>query len=394
MSLSKILFILLPLAAACGGTDPETPGPEPTGETPPGPPPEITWAALPTDNAPSPRHSHTAIWTGTSMIVWGGDVGGAPSTTNTGGLFDPASKTWKSTSASGAPAARFGHTAVWTGSKMLIWGGYGAMNLEPAGGIYDPATDTWSPMSTAGQPSPRFAHTAVWTGSKMVIWGGSDGKNVSGNGAMYDPATDTWTATNMAGAPKARRYHGAAWSGSLMLVWSGYDVFDWLNDGAYFDPAGGPSGVWIRATNPTGAPVHRERATVSWTGQTFLGWGGWTGGPHTNTGGLLDPDANAWTAMNEGAPAARADHVGVWAGDHLVVFGGCLENICATATVAADGGRYVPWKDGGKWYPLAAQPALAGRYGATGVYTGNSVIVWGGRLDPATRTNTGAEAPL
>ena len=31
--------------------------------------------------------------------------------------------TWTATSTTNAPTARFGHTAVWTGSEMIVWGG-------------------------------------------------------------------------------------------------------------------------------------------------------------------------------------------------------------------------------------------------------------------------------
>lgn len=393
MSRRQILLLVAPLAlAACGDGDPKPT--EPTGTAPPTPPTEIQWDALSTDNAPAPRNAHTAVWTGKTMIVWGGEVDAVPAQTNTGAIYDPAAKTWKPTSTTGAPLARKGHTAVWTGSKMLVWGGYGVADLEPMGGVYDPATDTWSPMSTTNQASPRFAHTATWIGSKMVVWGGANGPSVKGDGAMYDPTTDTWTAINGAGAPTPRRYHGAAASDKLLVVWSGYNVFDWLNDGAFFDPTGGPTGVWIRSTNSSGAPERRERATFAWTGKSFITWGGWTGGPHTNTGGLLDADTNTWTPTNMMAPAARADHVGIWAGNHLLVWGGCTENLCTASNIVGEGGQYSPEINGGTWYPVAAQPALAARYGATGVYTGNSVIIWGGFTAPQTRTNTGAEAPL
>jgi len=307
-----------------------------------GPPPEIVWSALPTDNAPSPR---------------------------------------------------FSHTAVWTGSKMLVWGGFGAMNLEPAGGVYDPASDTWTPMSTQGQPSVRLAHTAVWTGSKMVVWGGANGPNVLGNGGIYDPAKDTWTEINAAGGPPPRRYHGVAWSGTTMMVWGGADAFDWLNNGAILDPAAGPTGVWVLSTNLVGAPIERELPTAAWTGKSFLVWGGWTGGAHTNTGGLFDPKSNAWTGTSAaGVPSARADHVGLWAGTHLFVWGGCAENMCSATNTLADGGQFVPSAEGGTWYPIKMQADLGARYGATGLYTGDGVIVWGGRFDPLTSTNTGAEA--
>jgi len=34
--------------------------------------------------------------------------------------------------------------------------------------------DTWTATSTANAPSARFYHTAVWTGSEMIVWGGYD----------------------------------------------------------------------------------------------------------------------------------------------------------------------------------------------------------------------------
>jgi hypothetical protein len=40
-----------------------------------------------------------------------------------------------------------GYTAVWTGKTMIVWGGQYAQNL---GGIYDPSTDEWTVIS----PSP------------------------------------------------------------------------------------------------------------------------------------------------------------------------------------------------------------------------------------------------
>ncbi len=48
-----------------------------------------------------------------------------------------------------------------------------------AGGLYDPATDSWQATADAGDVAPRGGHTAVWTGSEMIVWGGID---VSGAG--------------------------------------------------------------------------------------------------------------------------------------------------------------------------------------------------------------------
>ena len=70
----------------------------------------------------------------------------------------------------GAPSPRLWHTAVWTGSRMIVWGG-DASPYTNTGGRYDPLTDSWTPVSTAG-PSARALHTATWTGTRMVVWGG------------------------------------------------------------------------------------------------------------------------------------------------------------------------------------------------------------------------------
>src|SRR5207247_6100434 len=37
------------------------------------------------------------------------------------------------------------------------------------------STDSWTATSTTNAPAGRFAHTAVWTGSEMIVWGGYNG---------------------------------------------------------------------------------------------------------------------------------------------------------------------------------------------------------------------------
>ena len=76
-----------------------------------------------------------------------------------------------------APCTRGAHSAVWTGSEMIVWGGGdpgGSNELLTTGGRYNPGTDSWIPMSDEA-PSARSNHTAVWTGSEMIVWGGQFG---------------------------------------------------------------------------------------------------------------------------------------------------------------------------------------------------------------------------
>ena len=62
---------------------------------------EDTWTSTTTTNAPAARTHHAAIWTGTEMIMWGGDQSGTYF--NTGGRYDPNMDFWTATTATNAP---------------------------------------------------------------------------------------------------------------------------------------------------------------------------------------------------------------------------------------------------------------------------------------------------
>jgi hypothetical protein len=124
---------------------------------------------------------------------------------------------------------------------MIVWGGYDNAGPTQTGGRYNPITDTWIPTSTAAaNPSARYYHTAVWSGSAMIVWGGQDVKGAAlASGALYAPATDSWTPTPAgAGSPSARTAHAAIWTGTDMIIWGGRNGSAYFNDGASFTPAG------------------------------------------------------------------------------------------------------------------------------------------------------------
>ena len=81
--------------------------------------------------------------------------------------------TWTPTSVTNAPNGRDSHTAVWTGTEMIVWGGHVADNNDfNTGGRYNPSTDSWTPTSTVNAPEARVGQTAIWTGTEMIVWGG------------------------------------------------------------------------------------------------------------------------------------------------------------------------------------------------------------------------------
>jgi hypothetical protein len=298
-----------------------------------------TWQAIPSNlpGTPAGRLGHATVWTGSRMIVWGGvAVGGV---TATGGVFDPAapaSSAWKATATAGAPEARRNPVAAWTGSEMIVWGG-SSENGQPyfgTGGRYDPASDTWAAVSEVGAPTPRLYPAAVWTGSRLLVWGGIDANGVLGDGASYDPDTDTWEPLG-AGGPSARWKASAVWTGSEMIVWGGSGFFIGpFDDGAAYDPA---AKSWS-ALSSAGAPPPHEAASTVWTGTRMILWGGNRDfSARTQTGGLYDPVADAWslTALL-GAPSAREDPAAVWTGSELLVWGGI------GSAFLEDGARYAP----------------------------------------------------
>src|SRR6266567_3206094 len=111
--------------------------------------------------------------------------------------------------------------------------GYTLPKIADAG---DPpcTDDTWTATTTSNVPSARDAHTAVWTGSEMIVWGGFEPFSSFNTGGRYNPSTDSWTATSLTNAPTARYAHTAVWTGSEMIVWGGQDTFSSFNTGGRY----------------------------------------------------------------------------------------------------------------------------------------------------------------
>src|SRR5439155_1678769 len=85
----------------------------------------------------------------------------------------------------------------------------------PSGGCMD----AWGATSTVNAPTARDSHTAVWTGSEMIVWGGRSSGGYLNTGERYNPSTDSWIATSRTNAPTGREFHTAVWTGTEMVVW-------------------------------------------------------------------------------------------------------------------------------------------------------------------------------
>ena len=252
------------------------------------------------------------------MVIWGGSDG---QLLDSGGRYDPTADTWTATSTVGAPEPRRNYTAVSTGARMLVWGGdvydsdTGATTYFGSGGEYDPATDSWTATSTVDAPEPRSGHSAVWTGSRVVVWGGRGETGDVNSGAQYDPLSDAWQATSTGWpVPPARAGHGAVWTGVEMIVWGGGN-----NTGGRYDPL---TDGWVR-TSTVNTPSSPGRSAV-WVGSRMVVWGGRESGVgYLNTGGRYDPATDSWEPTStQRAPSGRGSFTTVSTGDYMMIWGG------------------------------------------------------------------------
>ncbi len=158
-------------------------------------------------NAPTARYGSAVVWSGTEMILWSGITLASPSFSYPidGRRYNPVTDIWTQL-ASPPPPARISHSAVWTGSEMIIWGGAATSTFFNDGAVFNPPLNTWRQTASTGAPSVRRDHSTVWTGTEMIIFGGSaSGPTYLNDLGRYNPATNAWNPAVPTGTPPTVR---------------------------------------------------------------------------------------------------------------------------------------------------------------------------------------------
>jgi hypothetical protein len=307
------------------------------------------WRPISAIGAPAPRFQHLAVWTGTEMVIWGG----IPSSTvdvpvMDAARYNPTTDTWTPMSLEGAPVPLVRPDAVWTGSEFIVWGapyarpGTRRGPLTYVGTRYNLATDRWQPLPSA--PPGTFWSMLVWTGSELIAWGSpkvdASVDQLPGAGARWSPATNQWTPVSTVGAPIAR-IGQAVWTGERMLVWDGQAPRLPQQDGGSYDPV---TDRW-EVLPAVGAPANRAEGVVIWTGRELLWWSGWRPLPGSDfeqlaDGGAYDPQRGTWRALPPAPLEARRGHRAVWTGSEMIVWGGWARR--NNDPFLSDGARYLP----------------------------------------------------
>lgn len=254
----------------------------------------------------------------------------------------------------------------------------------------DAGVGSWAPMAD-GPLGPRSDAASVWTGDEVFIWGGWLTDPDGPAGAMFDPARNQWSP--IAAAPDG-------WVGTGVAVWTGRDVLvlgsERYDDEAHqtvpsmqllaYDP---DTDSWRTYDAPPLAP--RTAASVTWTGDELIVWGGrnirWdrTGEGPTPVemfadGAAFDPDSGSWRVLADSPLAPRGDHGAVWNGRRLIVFGGGatdqFESEFSWFDLRHDAAVYDPATD--SWSTIASPDRIGPLVGAH--WTGERIVYWTGHL--------------
>jgi hypothetical protein len=274
-----------------------------------------------------PRHDESYVWTGNELIIWSGvaNTAGRQGALSDGAAYNPSTRAWHLLPPSPL-TGRANASAVWTGTEVIVWGGEAVGNfgipkgdLNAQGASYTPSTNTWR-LLPAAPIKARNDPALIWTGRQMIVFGGqnADGSWVA-NGAVYDPASDSWNAL-----PAFPEPHPAAlilsltpvgatavWTGDELLAWVSYDMrfrgstASEATLGAALRPG---SATWDPLSSPSPVPssdgVSTVWTTAVWTGSEALLFGTVycaetcrTSFPSTGTVYAYHPDSSTWTKM-------------------------------------------------------------------------------------------------
>ena len=202
------------------------------------------WTALPVGPLRA-RMEHSAVWSGSSMMVWGGyaNTGSESVHVNDGASYDPVVATWTMLASNSAPRPRLRHQALWVdsgaSSGMMVLGGSGVSTFFGDGGLY--SGTSWTPVSDFFGVDARAFATAVFIPPWVLSWGG---QNYSGqfddDGVVYDTRQTPWTVARLPTAPSARAHHTAVAVDGRMVIWGGRDSTGYLGTGAWLNPAALP----------------------------------------------------------------------------------------------------------------------------------------------------------
>lgn len=180
--------------------------------------------------------------------------------------------------------------------------------------LYDPATDAWT---TGQMPEPRSGlSVTVWTGSRVLVWGGLPTTDGTGetplDGLLLDPMTSSWSRTSKAPSARIGEVSAASAGGLVGIAGDAVGNFD-TAPLLLYRPS---DDTWSEAVPPIALPW---TPFVAARGDRFV-----VIGLNHSASAEFDPATQRWTTALPTAPnnPGRHVHLAVSDGDRLMYLPG------------------------------------------------------------------------
>lgn len=311
-----------------------------------------------------------------SVFFWGGQDG-AGLALDTGAIYEPVKDTWKYLPKdTGAPSARMMASAVYTGTSIIVFGGTDALgNPLRDGAVYDLVGNQWTALPANNAVTRRSAPFGLWDGTRASFFGGLGAMNVPLSRAdRFD--LSNWSISTTSGDPGALVDPGVTFDGATMYVFGGMLNTNRQDRVYSYTPS---SDTWVKLANSGLTP--RTGAFTAWDGTRLVAWGGRDDIGLRNDGSQLL--GNKWTALSSfGAPSTRcvAFRRSGWSfqvGPGVVAFIGGQIALTPSATLTTTGASYNVVSS--TWTSIPAWPSGAAHEFGMGAWTGQEFVLWGGR---------------
>ncbi|KAJ1972216.1 hypothetical protein H4R34_005480, partial [Dimargaris verticillata] len=226
-------------------------------------------------------------------------------------------------------------SVAYDGKRAYIFGGRHVGNYYNDLTAFNPKTLEFTPVETTGPPpSPRSGHTAIFIGRAMLIFGGrlEDGSFDDQNVYMYTVQHSRWFPLAPEGpALSGRKGHACSLYGHAMCVSFGFTASGTANDVALFDlrtvKQGGPRWQVLTPATETVPPPRAYHSSCVQDHKLYV-FGGCSGDVFYNDLWVMDLTTNTWMLLHpQGqAPMPRANHSAFLIDGYMVVAGGHLGN--------------------------------------------------------------------
>ncbi len=310
-----------------------------------------TWRTLPPSPL-GPRGRPVTVWTGTEVLVWGGYRGdpSAPLAFQSGAAYDLASNSWHAIADNSW--AHPGGMGAWVGDRMIVAAKNGAAE-------YDPAVDRWRDLPGLPDGASGFIGVTSSGPTLHALVHGAEPGTVAV--ASYGPADVGWTIGRSEPVPWALGPTDA-----ISTVWADHELVAWdgVRAGWGYDPA---TDTWRQLPDLVVANTEPVASSLAWVDNELVAVLTYDDGSTAGTGlRAARLTGDQWQSFADGNGVAMQQPAPVDVGGNLVV----LDRSGQGAPVRADPST-------GRWSTVAAYPLVPGA-DSTAVSTGAGLFVWGG----------------